>query len=134
MKPGTTTERQAASPDDCQPLPTMAERLAAMGSSRALLAAIELGDVRDLAVRLLMLVMVMGVLLLLAGLGMVVVAVMILETTATLAVVAVMTGLYAAGAWVLYRRIVRLVRAGGWFAESRAQCRKDALWVSQMIS
>ena len=50
MKPGTTTERQAASPDDCQPLPTMAERLAAMGSSRALLAAIELGEVRDLAV------------------------------------------------------------------------------------
>jgi hypothetical protein len=98
----------------------MAERLAAMGSSRALLAAIELGEVRDLALRLLMLVMVMGVLLLLAGLGMV--------------VVAGMTGLYAVGAWVLYRKIVRLVRAGGWFAESRAQCRKDALWVSQMIS
>jgi hypothetical protein len=51
-----------------------------------------------------------------------------------LAVVAGMTGLYAVGAWVLYRKIVRLVRAGGWFAESRAQCRKDALWVSQMIS
>ena len=127
-------ERPCDRADDCQPPPTMAERLAAMGSSRALLARIELGEVRDLAVRLLMLVMGMGVLLLLAGLGMVVVAVMILETTATLAVVAGMTGVYAVGAWVLYRRIVRLVRAGGWFAESRAQCRKDALWVSQMIS
>ena len=112
----------------------MAERLAAMGSSRALLAAIELGEVREAAVRLLMLVVGMGVLLLLAGLGMVVVAVMILETTATLAVVAGMTGVYAVGAWVLYRKIVRLVRGGGWFAESRAQCRKDAIWVSQMIS
>ena len=134
MKSGTTPERQAASPDDCQPLPTMAERLAAMGSSRALLAAIELGEVRDVAVRLLMLVMGMGVLLLLAGLGMVVVAVMILETTATLAVVAGMTGLYAIGAWLVYRKILRLVRSGGWFAESRAQCRKDALWFSQMNS
>ena len=134
MKSGTTPERQAASPDDCQPLPTMAERLAAMGSSRALLAAIELGEVRDVAVRLLMLVMGMGVLLLLAGLGMVVVAVMILETTATLAVVAGMTGLYAIGAWLVYRKILRLLRSGGWFAESRAQCRKDALWFSQMNS
>ena len=134
MKSGTTPERQAASPDDCQPLPTMAERLAAMGSSRALLAAIELGEVRDVAVRLLMLTVGMGVLLLLAGLGMVVVAVMVLETTATLAVVAGMTVVYAVVAWLVYRKIVRLVRSGGWFAESRAQCRKDALWFSQMIS
>lgn len=97
-----------------------------------MLAAIELGEVRDVAVRLLMLVMGMGVLLLLAGLGMVVVAVMVIETTATLVVVAGMTAVYAVGAWVLYRRMVRLVRRGGWFAESRAQCRKDALWFSQM--
>jgi uncharacterized membrane protein YqjE len=125
-------ERPCDSPDDCQPLPTMAERLAAMGSSRALLAAIELGEVRDVAVRLLMLVMGTGVLLLLAGLGMVVVAVMVLETTATLAVVAGMTVVYAVVAWLVYRKIVRLVRSGGWFAESRAQCRKDAMWISQM--
>ena len=85
-----------------------------------------------MAVRLLMLTVGMGVLLLLAGLGMVVVAVMVLETTATLAVVAGMTVVYAVVAWLVYRKIVRLVRSGGWFAESRAQCRKDAMWISQM--
>ncbi len=54
------------------------------------------------------------------------------ETTATLAVVAGMTVVYAVVAWLVYRKIVRLVRSGGWFAESRAQCRKDAMWISQM--
>jgi uncharacterized membrane protein YqjE len=113
---------------------TFARRLATLGENRLELLAVEVQEERERLLHAFLLALSVATFGLLAGLTLSAALVIWLWACSPVAVLLIMTGLYAAAGIFLYRRFTRLLRDWQTLSASIDQLQKDRLCLEKILA
>ena len=112
---------------------TLARRLLTIGENRLELLTVEVQEERDHRLRVFLLALGVSGFGLLASLTLTTAIVVWLWVWSPVAVLLILTGLYAGAGFVLYRRLIRLLRDWQAFSASLDQLRKDRAGLESIL-
>ena len=112
---------------------TLARRLLTIGENRLELLTVEVQEERDHRLRVFLLALGVSGFGLLASLTLTTAIVVCLWVWSPVAVLLILTGLYAGAGFFLYRRLIRLLRDWQAFSASLDQLRKDRAGLESIL-